>query len=149
MSQTNGSPLDQLDTTLEEYLLHKAPIQIPPNIKEAIVKFAPWIVIIFTLLSLPVIFGALALTSLFSPIAYAAGVSLYWVIPTIILIVSVICNLLALPGLFNRTMLGWKYTFYGELLSILSTLLSGNIAGAIVAGVLGLYILYQVKSYYK
>lgn len=149
MPQTNASPLEQLDKNLEDLFLRKIPYQLPPDAKELIVKFAPWIVIIFTLLALPVIFSALALTSLFSPLAYAAGASMYWVIPTVILVVSVIMNLLALPGLFNRTMPGWKYTFYGEVLSVLSTLLSGNIVGAIVGGAIGFYILYQVKSYYK
>lgn len=149
MAQTNGSPMTQLENTLEEYFAHKAPYQLPHDAKEAIVKFAPWIVIIFTALSLPVIFGALAITSLFSPFAYAAGVSMYWIIPTIVLIISIILNLLALPGLFHRTMSGWRYTYYGELLSILYSILSGNIVGALIGAIIGFYILFQVKSLYK
>ena len=149
MAQTTNSPIAQLENTLEEYFGQKAPYQLPLDAKEAIVKFAPWIVIIFTLLSMPVIFGALTLSALFSPMGYAAGVSLYWIIPTVILILSVVLNLLALPGLFNRTIQGWRYAYYAELLSILSTLLSGNIVGALVGAILGFYILFQVKSLYK
>ncbi len=132
MPQTNGSPIAQLENTLEEYFAQKAPYQLPHDAKEAIV-----------------IFGALTLSALFSPMGYAAGVSMYWIIPTVILILSVILNLLALPGLFNRTIQGWRYAYYAELLSILSTVLSGNIVGALVGAILGFYILFQVKSLYK
>ncbi len=150
MSENTKAPLSQLEATLEEYLLHKAPYQLPQDAKEAIVKFAPWIVIIFMVLSLPLIFGALAATSLFGAVAVATGgTSLFWVIPTLVLIASLIYNLLALPGLFNRTMTGWKYTYYAQLLSVLSTLLTGNIVGALVGAVIGFYILFQVKSLYK
>ncbi len=142
--------MNQLETLLEEYFVHKAPFQIPPHIKEAIVKFAPWIIIIFMVLSLPIIFSALAVSSIFAPFAVAAGgLSFYWVIPTLVLIASLVFNLLALPGLFNRTMQGWKYAFNAELLSIGYTLLSGNIIGAIFSAVIGFYILFQVKSLYK
>lgn len=149
MSEANGSPLQQLERTLEEYFLHKAPYQLPSDIKEAIARFSPWIVIIFSLLSLPLIFSGLAITAIFSPFAYATGVSPYWIIPTIVLVIAIIMNLLALPGLFARTMPGWKYTFYGELLSILYSLLSGNVVGALVGAIIGFYILFQVKSLYK
>ena len=37
--------LAQLESVLEEYLVKKAP-GIPANIKELIVKFAPWLTII-------------------------------------------------------------------------------------------------------
>ncbi|CAN5239523.1 hypothetical protein BH09PAT2_BH09PAT2_01350 [soil metagenome] len=150
MSSTTKPPLAQLESTLEEYFLHKAPYQLSPNMKEAIVKFAPWIVIIMTVFSLPIVFGALAWMTSFSATAYGMGDrSMYMIIPTVVLIISVIMDLLALPGLFNRTMPGWKYSFYGQILSILSSILSGNIVGALVGAVLGFYILFQIKSYYK
>jgi ribosome-associated toxin RatA of RatAB toxin-antitoxin module len=56
---------------------------------------------------------------------------------------------IALPGLFKRTMQGWNFMFYSQLVSIIGGILSYNIVGTLIGAVIGLYILYQVKNKYK
>ncbi|HQU13748.1 MAG TPA: hypothetical protein PKV70_05825, partial [Thermodesulfobacteriota bacterium] len=40
----------------------------------------------------------------------------------------------ALPGLFARKMSGWRLLFYAQIVSLMFSLLSGNIIGAIIGG---------------
>ena len=80
-------------------------------------------------------------------VTYAMG-PIWWV-STALLAVAVILEAMAIPGLMARTMQGWRYMFYAQLVSLVSTLVTGNILGVIISGVIGLYILFQVKEMYK
>ena len=49
---------------------------------------------------------------------------------------------------FNRKINGWNMTFYEIIVSFVGSVMYGNIFGAVISVVVGLYILFQVKSYY-
>jgi len=55
----------------------------------------------------------------------------------------------ALPGLFARKMYGWRLLFYSEVVSGVTRLLGGYILGAVVVGVFGMWVLFQVRPLYK
>lgn len=141
----------ELEKTLEPYFTSKAPFQIPKDIKELLVKLAPYLVIIFVVLSLPAIFALFGLSALLTPfmmgVSYTMG-PLWWV-STALIAVSVVLEALAIPGLFARTMQGWRYVFYAQLVSILASVLQMNLIGAIISALIGFYILFQVKEMYK
>lgn len=145
------STLNELETTLETYLVDKAPFQLPKDVKEIIVKIAPILVIIFVVLSIPAIIALFGLSAMLSPmmmgVTYTMG-PIWWV-STALIAVSVVLEALSIPGLMARTMQGWKYVFYSQLVSLVATLVTGNILGAIISGLIGLYILFQVKEMYK
>ena len=133
---------------LDYYLVTKAPFQLPMNVKEAIVKYGPWISIVLLVLLLPPILVVFGIGSLLIPFAgpvYAT--SFTWL--TLLTIVEVGMLVAALPGLFARKMQGWRMIFYSRILSIISLLLSGLVLNALVGGLIGLYILFQVRSLYE
>jgi hypothetical protein len=146
------STMSQLEHTLDLYLVKKAPA-LPKNIKEILVRFAPWLVILGIVLALPAIFGVFGLGAMMSSMPYGAAVGAAWgfnvILSTIILIVVLVLEILALPGLFARTRKGWNLIFYSALVSAVSSLLSYNIAAFIIGTLLSLYILFQVREYYK
>lgn len=145
-SQTAG--LAGLIATLDEYLVKKAPFQIPDGGKEMLVKFGPWIAIVLLVLTLPLLLVALGLGTLLVPFAglsYASGFGL----ASLLALVQVALLVLALPGLFARKMTGWMYLFYSQLASVVGSLLLGSIVGAVVGGLIGLYILFQVREKYR
>lgn len=150
---TSGiSSLNQLEETLETYLVDQAPFQIPKGGKEFIVMIAPWLVIIFGLMSLPAILTLIGIGNVMGPLTMSYGfhsVGSAWWISTLLFAVAVILEVLALPGLFARTMQGWRLVFYAQLVSIVSNLVVWNILGAIIGGVVGMYILFQVREMYK
>ncbi len=158
MSETHPHPthpkehLNQLETWLDQYLVKKAPA-LPKGGKEFIVKIAPWLVIVGAVLSIPAIFAIFGVTSMMSAapggtaVAVALGPTYY--LSIILLIVVIVMELFALPGLFARTKSGWNLVFYATLISAVSSLVSMNLGALIIGTLLSLYLLFQVREYYK
>ena len=154
MAQSNfQQTLSQLEDTLGEYFGKKAPA-LPENAKELIVKFAPYLAIISLLLTLPAIFLLLGLGGLASVLTPFGGVQSMATIPNmwlsiILLIPVVVLEGLAIPGLFSKSKTAWNYMFWAQLISAVSSIVQFNLIGAVIGAVIGLYLLFQVKSYYK
>jgi hypothetical protein len=147
--QTASPPKDinGLIATLDEYLVKKAPFQIPEGGKEFLVRFGPWISLVLLILLLPLLLFALGIGTLLVPfggVGYATGFGL----SAILACVQIVMIAIALPGLFARKTSGWMLLFYEHLLSIVANLLRANLFGAIIGGVIGLYILFQVREKY-
>jgi hypothetical protein len=75
-TQTSGNPFEPtapkvvFESQLENYFIDKAPLQIPVTTKEAIVKYVPWINLVFMLLLLPVVLAVLGLGALITPLVF-------------------------------------------------------------------------------
>ncbi len=135
-----------------ESLYKKITWHLPPNIKEFIVKFGPWITLILMLLAIPVVLMALGLTALLAPFAMIFGgvrASMFAVIHGIIALVALVLEAMALPGLFARSKKGWYLVYYSALVSAIGQLLGGEIFGMLIGLAISLYILFEVKEYYK
>jgi hypothetical protein len=146
MADTAQPPKD-LVGFLDYYLVQKAPFQIPDTGRELIVKFGPWITVVLLVLTLPFILVLLGVGTLGLPflgVPYAASFGF----TAIIVLAYFALMIFALPGLFARKRAGWNLIFYAELLMIITSLLSGNIFGALIGGLIGLYILFQVRGLY-
>ena len=144
---TEQAPKDPIGF-LDYYLVTKAPIQIPDNVKEWLVRYGPWITIVVLVLTLPALLVVLGLGAILVPFAavgYGTGFSLF----AIGVAVEVVLTVMALPGLFARKMSGWTFLFYARLVSILARLLAGAVVSALVVGLISLYVLFQVRTLYK
>jgi hypothetical protein len=133
---------------LNYYLVTKAPIQLPDNVKEWIVHYGPWITMVILVLTLPLLLAVLGLGTVLMPFAgigYATGFGFV----AIGLIIEIALTVMALPGLFARKMSGRTLLFYARLVSIVSNQLAGAIISALVVGLISLYVLFQVRSLYK
>lgn len=145
--QASPAPKDPVGF-LDYYLVKKAPVQIPDAGREWIVKFGPWITVVLLVLTIPALLVILGIGTLLVPfggIAYAQGFGL----AAIGLCVQVVLMVVALPGLFARTMSGWRLMFYAQAVGLLASLLGGSVVGALVGGLISFYILFQVRSLYK
>jgi hypothetical protein len=157
MTNTKSSSTDpkaalgQLETILDEYLVKKAPFQIPDNIKEILVQFAPWITLIVLLMALPALLFVLGMGSVVAPFAYLGGVraGTTLTVAYIFTIVALVLEAIALPGLFNRKRSGWNFVFYASLVSLVEGVVSGNIVSALVGAIIELYVLFQLKEKYQ
>lgn len=145
------SALGQLEETLEVYLVDKAPFQLPENIKELIVKFAPWISLILLVVTLPAILLAFGLGALVAPFAFLGGVQagVSFGFGMIFGAVVLVLEALAIPGLFKRKRSAWNLMFYAFLLGAVQNVLSFNLGGLVIGTLISLYFLFQVKDYYK
>ncbi len=146
------SALSQLENVLEEYLVKKAPFQIPQNIKEIIVSLAPWLSLIGVVLAVPSILVLFGLGTAMMPLGYMMGGLRYGATFSISMIFTVIILLLeaiAIPGLFKKARAGWNFMYYATLVGVVQNLIVFNIGGLIIGSLIGFYILFQVKELYK
>mgnify|MGYP001613641180 CR=1 FL=1 len=153
MTNTNSgtNPMTQLENLLDEYLVKKAPFTLPDRWREAIVRFAPWLTLILMIVALPALLAIFGLGAIFAPLSYLGGVQtgLNYTLGLVVAAIAVVLNGLAIPGLFKRTRQGWNFLFYATLVGVVENAISFNIGSLILGSLLSLYILFQVKSYYK
>lgn len=139
----------QLEHTLEQYLYHKVP-HLPNNWKELLVKIAPYLTILFVVLSVPVILAALGVGMFLTPFAMMGGATAVagFSLSIIVFLVSVVLEGLAIPGLFSRQKQAWRLLFYSTLVNAVYNFVTFNLFGFLIGTALSLYILFQIKSYY-
>lgn len=141
----------EIEQFFKTYLHDKVPFHFPPNVKEFLVKFGPWITLIAILISIPALLIALGLTAIVLPFAaqVAAGTGGLAIVGIIFSLASLGLEAFALPGLFARKIQGWRLAYYAALVSALGQLLHGEIIGAILGIVISMYVLFEIKEYYK
>lgn len=150
------SQLQGLEGFFDTYLREKAPFQLPYGAREWIVKYGPWISLVFLIIGalvlIPVLTIALGLTAVTLPYQAMAGTvgttTLGW-IGIVLSLAVLVMEAIAIPALLKRKMSGWKMLYYAFLLSAVSQIISMSILGFILSLVIGMYILFQIRSFYK
>lgn len=143
------SSLKQLEDTLSLYFGKKAP-QIPDNIKDLIVKFTPWLILLLLIMALPAILFALGLGAIAAPFAFLGGVhaGVSFGFGMLITIISVVLELMALPGLFKTQAKSWRLLYYSVLVGFVGSIFSYNILGGTISVAISLWVLFQIKDKY-
>ncbi len=162
--------MGQLEEKLDELLVKKAPFQLPANAREGLVKAMPWLTLLGGVVML---WGAWALwqlvgwandvatvTNQFSQyygVGYVAPVGmapLLWV-SLAVLVVEAVLFFMAFPALQARKKSGWNLLFWVSLLNAAEAVVQavgytnfGSLIGALIGSVIGLYLLFQIRSYY-
>jgi len=127
---------------------------LPKGGKDAIVQITPWVALIFGILG---VLGGLAgiglLTALspFMAISNGLGGAAGGLIGAAFGLAASAILLAAFPGTSKRQMRGWTLLFWSEALSAVASVLSIGTNGAIglLVALVGFYLLFQIKSYYK
>lgn len=141
--------MQDLIKKLEDFFA-KAP-HLPNDIREIIVKIAPYLAIIGIVLSVLALPALLGFGMMGAPAAMMVGGGRFGgmiLLAGLFSIANLILLILAFPGLQKRQASGWNYVFYSVLLGAVQSLLSLNLIGLIVFTTLELYILFEVKSHY-
>lgn len=143
---------NNLIDTLEDFF-KKAPA-LPVNGREGLVKAMPWIALIFGVLGVLVSVGGLGLLTVFSPLAVLSGpsgVASYGsgFVGALISLVASVLLLASYPGLKARKLSGWNLLFWSDVVNVVASLVSGGVVAGIVWALIGFYLLFQIKSYYK
>ena len=147
----NKKFLNNLDNFLEDYLVKKAPA-LPTNIKEGIVKYGPYVILISLLFSIPSVLALFGLGSMFNTIGllrFSPKLSLTYQLSLVVMLVGLVFEVLALPVLFQKTKKSWNLMYYSVLVYVFHYIFTQNIGGLVIGTILSLYILFQIKSYYK
>jgi hypothetical protein len=147
-----GKNTNNLVDTLAEWF-DKLPT-LPANAREILVKIAPWIALIFGLLGVLGALGGLGLLTVFAPLSVLGGgpgMAIYGTgfVATILWAISSVLLLLAFPGTKAKRQSGWNLLFWSEVVNLIGSLAALNIVGGIVGAVIGFYLLFQIRSFYK
>lgn len=144
------SYLKQLTDKLDEVFGKKAP-QLPEGVKDFIVKVAPWLTIlgvVFGVIGVLALLGVGALSLPFAAVG-AGNLTLGVVVSLVFGIVSLILEAMAIGPLMKRKEKGWTLLYYVVLLNAVSAILSLNFLGLLIGTVIFMYLLFQIRSYYK
>lgn len=145
----------KLEMTLNDFFGKKAPA-LPKGIKDFIVMVTPYLTVlgvIGTLLAVvPLVLLVLGLGVALAPFA-AVGGAWGWgfmgIVGLVSLVLTLILEIMAIPGLFKKKKSAWNKLFWVSLISLITSLLSGNLVGMAVGALISWYLLFQIRSYYK
>lgn len=142
--------LRQLEDTLELYLVDRAPVSIPSEWKEIIVQFAPWFLIVSTLISAKSALNYFGIGSLVSNFGYLPGIQtgLSNLVDVAIWVVLTILQGMAILPSFKREEKAWRFVYYTGLVNSLRSLLVFDLIGFVIQTLAFFYVLFQVKDYY-
>lgn len=150
MAETKQLTVDSSIKTMETWF-SKLPT-LPANVREVLVKIAPWVALIFGILGIVASIAATGVLAVLSPMVALGGglgVAAGGVIGGLLALVGSVLMVMAYPGLRDHKMAGWRWSFWSETVSVVASLIALNLVGAVVGGLIGYYILFQIKSYYK
>lgn len=159
MADSKGSDfksiMGQLESNLDEYLGKKAP-QLPKEWRELLVKVAPYLAIIGVVLGVPGVLALLGLGTFIVPLGTFGGLvtgrpflGFGYLINVLFLALMIVLEALSISPLFKRSKIGWRYMYFATLVGAVQNLINFNLGGLIIGTLLSLYLLFQVKEYYK
>lgn len=149
---TNENPIPGapaiLEKELEPFFLKTLP-PLPDNLKEGLVKYWPWVLLVLLVLSVPMLLALLGMSAALNSAMATSGMpggTLYYVW-IVIFLGSMGLTILGLMGLFKKTRQGWVFMYYAQWLTVISHILFLSIFGILMSFV-WIYFLYQIRSYY-
>jgi len=150
MSNEQGvSGLNQLEKFFDD--INKKLPPLPENAKKVIVNITPWIILITSIILIPAVLAVFGLGAILGSVFVYSGVTAgtVYYITWALTLVTFIMEIVAIKGLFDRKMSAWRLVFYAALINAVSNLISLSIASFIISTAISLYLLFQIRSYYK
>lgn len=146
-----ASDLKGFMAVLDDLLGSKAPFQIPGRLKGLAVRFGPFLVLGLMILTLPGQLMSLGMRVAVLPFAFISGEAdtFHLALDLTGNIGLMILMVMALPGLQERRAPGWYYLAAATALNSTAGLAAGNLVGPVVGGLVELYVLVQLRRYYR
>ena len=151
-SKSSGAPglnFSNIESQIENFVTKTLP-PLPEKAIEILVQLSPWFAVLGVILGVPTIMTLLGFSR---AAAYyqLAGIGLGWgyQVSNILFIIQMVLSALAIQGLFARKLSAWRLMYYSAWVSIVANLISGEVLGMLIGGLLSFYILFQVKKAYK
>jgi len=145
--------LADLEKTLTVYFVNKVPA-LPKPIKSFLVSAMPILIIIdivlliFTLISI-VGMGLFGASRMMMVAIYRPHFGFSLLIGGVVTLVSLVFLVKAYPLVSKRKYSGWQLLYYLTLIYLLGQLVLLDIVGFIISGLVGFYLLFQIKEDYK
>ncbi len=135
-------------------LFEKLP-HLPDGARKTIKDIAPWLALVFGILGLFGLLAAGLVSIVFSPFILLAGgvAGIFTFVFLAFGLVACVLDLLAFQPLLKGQKKGWKYLFYGTVLSAVSVFLQIIVGdGALISLLLmlvGFWLLFEIRGLYR
>lgn len=137
-----------LEKELEPIFLQKFP-PFPDTVKEFIAQYGPYIILILSVIGVMGLLTALGVGgALFGMGGAAVGIGFNYYISIALGIVTLVMYLMAFSPLKARKRAGWNLLYYALLIGLVSNLVQLSIFGFIIGGLIGFWILFQIREKY-
>lgn len=90
----------------------------------------------------------LTATSPFTAMYFGTGREMSIIISSLIGLLGSILLLVSFNGVKAYKMTGWRFLFYSQIVWIVSSVFTISLGG-VIADLIGLYLIFQIKKYYK
>jgi hypothetical protein len=140
---------DSLTESIEKVYAKLPPI--PVTWRDTIVSIVPWLALIFGVLGVFASLSAFGIGTVLSPLVVlggGVGTATSLIVISIIGLIGSVLMLIAFPSLLKRKFAGWRFLFWAELLSIVSSVVNISVTGVILS-LVWIYFLFQIKPSYK
>lgn len=134
---------------VEDWFMKLPPL--PPRAREVLVQIAPWISLIFGILGILGSLAAFGFSAVLSPfVAMGGGMHQAgaFLIAAVVGLVGSVLLLASFPGLNKRRLQGWKLLFWSEIAGLVGAILNISPIG-VVLSLVWIYVIFQMKAYYK
>lgn len=137
-----------LEKELEPVFLQKFP-PFSESVKEFLVQYGPYFILVISILGVIGILTALGVGSAAIGLgAVSAGLGLTFYVGIAMGAVTLIMYLMAFTPLRARKKAGWNLLYYALLIGLVSSLVQLNILAAVLGGVIGFWVLFQIREKY-
>ena len=137
-----------LEKELEPVFLQKFP-PFSESVKEFLVQYGPYFILVISILGVIGILTSLGVGSAaFGMGVVSAGLGLTFYAGIALGAITLIMYLMAFTPLRARKRAGWNLLYYALLLGLMSSLVQLNILAAVVGGVIGFWVLFQIREKY-
>ncbi|WAC09790.1 hypothetical protein [Dyadobacter pollutisoli] len=137
-----------LEKELEPIFLQKFP-PFSEEVKEFLVKYGPYIMLFFSVLGIFALLTAFGLGgAIFGMGGAAAGLGATFYVGVALGVITLIMYLMAFTPLKARKRAGWNLLYYAVLVGLVSNLIQFQIVGFIISGLIGFWVLFQIREKY-
>lgn len=137
-----------LEKELEPIFLGKFP-PFSDSVKEFLVQYGPYFMLVLSIIG---IFGLLTALGIGGAAlglgAVSTGIGFNFYLGIALGVITLIMYVLAFSPLRARKRQGWNLLYYALLIGLVSNLIQLSILGALISGVIGFWVLFQIREKY-
>lgn len=137
-----------LEKELEPIFLQKFP-PFSDSVKEFLVQYGPYFILVLSVLGILGLLTAFGVGgAVFGMGAASVGIGFNFYVGIALGIVTLVMYLLAFSPLKARKRAGWNLLYYALLIGLVSNLIQLSIFGFVIGGLVGFWVLFQIREKY-
>lgn len=162
--------LTGLEKWLDTIFGKKFPVQLPKDIRDTLVKIAPWLALVGGVIGLAASWGfwrsghavnqlvnwANQFSTALGGEAVTNRLGFMWYVSLVVMVVQSLLMLAAYGGLKEQKKIGWNLLFYSSLVSVVLAVAylftSGygffSFVGSLIGTAIGMFLLFQIRGHY-